>query len=84
MDGIGAVAFGAVVGWWTVLVAGGRPVAARWPAFAAGLLVAAVPAVLVAPVGGLALPGALAGGLAHAGFLAYAGRVPARRETGSA
>jgi hypothetical protein len=73
MEGIGAVAFGAVLGWWALLVG-------RWPTAVMVVVGVATPVLLLGPVGGLAAVGAVVGALAHAGFLVHAGHALARRE----
>jgi len=73
MEAIGAVAFGAVLGWWAVLVG-------RWPAAIVAVVGVAAPVLLLGPAGGLAAVGAVVGALAHAGFLVHTGRALARGE----
>ena len=57
MEGIGAVAFGAVLGWWALLVG-------RSPAAAVAVTGVATPVLLLGPDGGLAAAaGAVIGAL---------------------
>lgn len=70
---MGSVAFGLVLGWWAVLVAGGRSTVRR-SALLVGVLIVAVTGAVVlgGPSGGaLAVGGVLTGAALHLGFLGY-------------